>query len=191
MNSFFKDNIALIAGISLPLILTLVFFLSTQIGEISEDPPQYKLVFATHYHSYNTSHIYRLSVEDQRLRYKYFPPDEDQDYLVHSAPQLYVYDPALDETREIELPDIPNPREEMDVIVEELAEARMSKSAESPDGYVFEYEYRGGGNLMTELFGGGYRNRSHYTLRKGSHRIRVPQAYRYDSHFVGWIIEEG
>ena len=91
--------------------------------------------------------------------------------------------------QEIELPSIDDPSIKIDVLVQGLPAKKVSTLKTSPDGYIFDTHYRENDNLMTALFGGGYRSRSEIVLTKGSHRVSIPNSHRYNTHFIGWLIE--
>ncbi|MCB1556187.1 MAG: hypothetical protein KDJ15_02635 [Alphaproteobacteria bacterium] len=189
MKAFLKENAVLIAGISLPVLLTLIFFFATQVEWTPVPPPKYQLVFATDYQN-RTNNPYQIVVQDSQVRFRYFPPTKERDYGHWNKPRLYVYRPKTDTSQEIVIPSIDDPDKQIDVVLPELATAKISPLKESPDGYSFEYEYGGNRNLMTEIFGGGHRSRSNYVLRKGSYKVVIPKAPRYNSEFIGWILEE-
>ena len=190
MKVFFRENIVLIAGVALPFLLTLVFFAATQIDKVSTNPPRYRVIFATNYYGHNADYPYKLIVKNHRLHFLYSPPKKESVARNWQIPRLFVYDPVRDISREIEIPAIDNEDEKKDAILPELSASKVTVRQESPDGYVFEYEYRGHGNLMTGIFGSGFRSRAHFVLRKGSHTVNVPKSIRYNSQFIGWILDE-
>lgn len=189
MKSFLKENMVLVAGIALPLLLTLFFFAATQMDKINAEPPRYSFIFATNYYENSRAYPYRFIVEDDQLRFVYSPPEDKDVYYNRTKPRLYVYDPVAQTSREIALPNIEDREEKVEVALEDIRAGKLSSLKKSPDGFVFEYDYRGGGNLMTEIFGGGYRSRSQLVLRKDGYSVRVPNADRYNSQFIGWIVE--
>lgn len=189
MKKFLKDNMVLVAGIALPLLLTLVFFAATQMDKIDAEPPRYSVLFATDYYQNSNANPYRLLVEDDQLRFVYTPPEDKDGHYTRAKPRLYVYDPVADSSREIALPNIEDREKKVDVVIDNIRAEKFSSLKESPDGFVFEYDYRGNGNLMTEIFGGSYRSRRQHVLRKDGYSVRVPSADRYNSQFIGWIVE--
>ena len=193
MKVFIKENLVLITGITLPLMLALVFYAATFFDRVVTDPPQYRAVFATnHSYHHNSKAPYRLYVKDGQLRYAYRPPSEDDSHRNWQKPRLYVYNPTTDNTEEIDLPTIVDEEVKFDQAIQKLSDDHITTVQKSPDGYVFEYNYRGSGNLMTELFGDGSRYRSRYVLRKGSTIVKIHSAQRYysNAHFIGWIVNE-
>lgn len=193
MKLFIKENLVLITGITLPLMLALVFYAATFFDRVVTDPPQYRAVFATnHYYHHNSKAPYRLYVKDGQLRFAYLPPSEDDAHRNWQKPRLYIYNPKIDNTEEIELPTITDIDAKFDQAVMKLTDDHITTVQKSPDGYVFEYNYSNRGNLMTELFGGGSRYKSRYVLRKGSTIVKIHSAQRYysNAHFIGWIVNK-
>lgn len=193
MQSFLKENGVLIAGILLPLVLTFVFFVSTQINRANIEPPQHSLIYASQYYPSSHNHPYVFTVEDGQVYFKYFPPEDDEhnhNHYKRNPPKLFIYNPADDDTTEIALPDASRGDTEIKQIPEALQGVEVSSSTKSPDGFIFERDIRSSGNLMTEMFGGGYRSRNRYVLKKDGTKFVVPDAQTYGSEFIGWVIEE-
>ena len=191
MKAFFKDNFVLFAGISLPLLLTLIFFMATQIDKAHIDPPRYSVVFATDYNPTYSHYPYRILLENNVIRFRYYPPGEKDTFRHYHKPRLFIFNPLTNNTREIELPNIDDPQSKMDQPVKGITFKTLSSLKDSPDGFVFEYASRRNSNLMTEIFGGGYRSHSHHVLRKGSYKLAIPKSERYNSQFIAWIIDPG
>ncbi|MCB1580378.1 MAG: hypothetical protein H6859_05095 [Rhodospirillales bacterium] len=189
MKAFLKENMVLAAGIALPLLLALIFFGATQMGKATIDPPRYSVIFAADYYHNNNNYPYNLVIEKDQLRFVYIPPEEKDSYHNWQKPRLFVYNPVKNESHEVALPNIKDKKKKIDEVIEDIHAQKLSSLKESPDGFVFDHDYRGGGNLMTELFGGGYRSRSRHVLRKASYSVPVPKSERYNSEFIGWIIE--
>ena len=70
---FLKENWVLCVGFSLPLLLTLLFFMSTQIALSAIDPPRYSVVFYEDLNYGRTDDPYRLVVKGHQLYFQYFP----------------------------------------------------------------------------------------------------------------------
>lgn len=193
MKVFIKENLVLITGIALPLLLTLVFFAATMFDRIVIDPPKHSVIFATHYYYHNNANApYRLYVKNDKVHFTYTPPNKENDHRNWQKPRLFVYDPIINNTREIELPIVEDPDVKINEVIKEIDAKKITTLQKSPDGYEFEYNYRSNGNLMTELFGGGSRSRSHYALRKGANKVKIHSAerYYYNARFIGWMIND-
>lgn len=188
MKQFFKDNLVLVAGIALPLVLALVFFAATKLTAVAVDPPKTKLVFVANYPDYyNNGHPWQFIVREGKLMAQYTPPQPNTPYP-GGIPELYVHDPIEGKSKKVTLPAVADKKTE-EIPIEDLKNTKLDTGTRSPDGYVFEAYYRGGGNLMTEIFGGGYGYRSNYVLRKGTYIKDIEGAPAYNSKFIGWVIE--
>ena len=190
MKAFLKENLVLVVGISLPVLLALVFLAATHIQQVGTEPPQHKVVFATNYFkqtSYN-HYPYRFIVEDDAVVLQYTP--QEKNHWQNREPQLFVFDPVTQTSTEIEVPKIKDRENKADITISNTPKGEYVTTEQSPDGFLFEHDYRGGGNLMTEMFGGGYRSRSQRVLRKNGYRMKVPQAERYNTEFIAWVKED-
>ena len=183
MKNFLKDNAVLVAGIALPLLLALVFFIATQISAGSGEPPQTSVVFTTGYYDTNTG--YGFEVKDGELIFRFSKPDNNYNM---GKPRLYIYEPLKKAVREIELPSIDNTKKYSSAVVKGIG--KLNTLEKSPDGFVFEMGSRGGGsNLMTEMFGGGSRYRNQCIMRKDAYRHVLPDVSDYYCRFIGWVAE--
>lgn len=194
MKAFIKDHFVLIAGISLPLVLSLVFFISARVDIQNFPPPQYSFVIASNnYNTHNPKYPYKFKIDsDGVLNFHYHPPADGE--RSWAEPRLYVFNPGTQTMKEIALPDY-NPDKKSKQAIPDLKNKKLDRSQKSPDGYQFISEYRRG-NLMTELFGGGYNHRYRNMLEKDGYKYKLDihpaQNLRltYDNSFIGWIVEE-
>ena len=186
---FLKENWVLCVGFSLPLLLTLLFYVSTQIVLSSIGPPRYSVVFFEDKNYDRNNNPYRLVVKGHQLFFQYFPLTEENNYRKWKKPRLFIYNPVTDSKQEIELPSIDDPLIKVDELVQGLSAKKLMTLEQSPDGYIFDTKYRGDGNLMTYMFGGS-RSHSGVLLTKDSHRVKIPNVERYNTHFVGWLMDE-
>ena len=77
---FLKENWVLFVGFSLPLLLALLFYISTQIAQSSIDPPRYSVVFYEDQNYARDRDPYRLVVKGHQLYFQYFPLTEKNNY---------------------------------------------------------------------------------------------------------------
>lgn len=194
--SFLKDNIVLVLGVSLPLLLALFFWAATVLSRSAVEPPQYAALYAEQQDHYRPNDVYRFFVDDGTLYYQYYPPEQDENASrLPKPPKLYLYDPAEETEKQIDLPAIRDIEEKLDAPVPALQGMTIDTSDQSPDGFIFinHGRSRGNSNLMTELFGGGSRYRATYALEKDSVRFEIPgtEGRRYPrAQFIGWVIDE-
>lgn len=187
MQKIFKENIILILGISLPLLLTALFFIATQIEKTSIAPPEYSVVFAQN--NYSSARTHKIIVKDERVHLSYIPREEHR-HDNASQLKLYIYSPKTKKSKEVSLPETNDLSKKIKIIIPDLSSQKISTSKESPDGYAFTHKYSGNHNLMTEIFGGGARGRSHYVLKNGAQNIKIPNTNQYNTQFIGWVIPQ-
>lgn len=190
MKEFLKENIVLVAGIALPLLLTVIFFVATTIDSKSTADAQFKVLYlGSDNHSYNRS--FKVIIKNKQAYLSYVPPANSQHRSNANTPNLYLFDPVAQKSSLIDLPYIEQGDTRVEKLIEEISHLRLSGGNLSPDGYKFERSYRRSGNLMTELFGGGYRgSKQSFVLRKENKVMEVPNATGYNTRFVAWVIAE-
>lgn len=188
MKAFLKENIILVLGVSLPLLLAIIFLLANQIGKAAIAPPQYDVVF-TNGHNYGTNQTHQIVVKDDQAYLSYLPPEKNR-HPNYQKLELYVFSPKTGITTEITLPKTRGMERKEEILIEDLSDKKISAKSQSPDGYRFSNNYRRNSNLMTEIFGGGGRNRHSFVLQNGQRQVTIPNSQNYRSKFVGWIIPE-
>ena len=182
-------NWLLIAGISLPVVLLLLFVGFAKIARQYVEPAQYELYFSSYYYTSNNSHPrvqLTYSVVDERVQ-------------VHGRPnqyatsnRLYRLDPASGDISEVifEVPKITAEAGETFVIAK-LARVKVSGDFEAPDGYRLTDNYQRGPGLIGELFSS--RRNTGLTLEKSGAAFHFdpPDTTNYGSvQFVGWILND-
>ncbi len=195
MKNFIKENLVLVVGLTLPILLILLFFVATVIPKSMGVPPQYEMLFTTVKYEYQNQPDYVLDfmVKNKQLMVKAKKNNEkDRNY---NSKKLMAYDGKTETVREISL-DVAKIGEaaiNSEIVLEETKNMTIDTAAVSPDRYVLEGPNYGGSGLLGGLFGGGYRN-SGYRLKKGSIGYKVPNAqqdYYYNQvQFVGWIAKK-
>lgn len=195
MKNFIKENLVLVIGLTLPLLLIVLFFAATVIPKAMGTPPQYEMLFTTVRYEYQNSPDYLLDfvVKNQQLTVKAQKNEnKDRNYNVK---KLMAYDGKTETVREIAI-DIAKTAEAakgVEVVLEETKNMIIDTSSVSPDGYVLDGPNYGGGGLMGGMFGGGYRN-SGFRLKKGSVGYKIPneqQNYYYNQvQFIGWVVKK-
>ena len=189
---FLKDNLVLVVGLTLPVLL-MAGFLAVSALPDRTDPPKYDFVFSTQ--DYPSSLIpitVRLLVKDHVLVAQYTKPP-GQPAAVGGWKKLFVYEASSRRVRELafgfpsDMPTIEGTREEP---VAAAAGMTLDTALQSPDGYELSYGDRRSGGLLLELFGGsrGYEPR----LRKGRRSVAVSAGARepfgYNGiEFLGWV----
>lgn len=193
MKNFIKENLVLAIGLTLPLLLIVLFFVATVIPKSMATPPQYEMLFTTVHYDYQNASDYQFdfSVKDQQLMVKAKKSDEKN--RNYNTKKLMAYDGKTETVREINFDTAKAGAANGVVVLDETKTMRVDTASTSPDGYVLEGPNYGGGGLVGGMFGGGYRN-SAYRLKKGSVAYKVPNAqqnYYYNQmQFVGWVVKK-
>ena len=192
MQKFLKENFALVIGVCLPLILIAFFFLASRAPRELADDPKYSVVFATNYNPNWTDHLWRIEIENDKLRIRHnAKADKDRHY--YNKPQIYVFDHKVLQANLLDF-DYENITDGYvtDSTLDEFNANRFIIKQTSPDGYRLEYDYNSSNRgLMGEIFGFGRRYRNSYVLKKGTYAIPLKTPHRvHQAHFIAWIDNE-
>lgn len=191
MKNWLKENLVLAIGLTLPLLLIVLFFLASVLPKSLGQPPQYEMLFTTAKYDYQhkTDYVLDFNVKNQQLFVKTSKsPDKDN----FNSVKLMAYDGKTETVREIKI-DESKLSVGTEILLEETKNLTIDTSPASPDGYALEGPSYGGSGLLGGLFGGGYNNGG-FRLKKGgvAYKIsNVQQDYYYNQlQFVGWVIKK-
>jgi hypothetical protein len=197
LGKFVKENLVLLAGIALPVVMMAGFLIASSLPQALANPPGYDLVFFTDdYNSGNSNNLpvtVNLVVRNGTLVAQYVPVAGNATYGYWK--KIYRYEAATRTVREIpfgfpaDLSTITALREEP---VAGLENARLDTRLQAPDGYELSTdEYRGNG-LIGDLF---WRNGTgRPRLRNGASSVPLElasdtQYYTYGNiQFLGWVV---
>ncbi len=192
MNAFLKDNIAIVAAIALPLILALLFGLSTLMTRVTVTDPKYDFLITDDYYESNSSFL--INVVNEKLVVSYRAPQKDANgsYLYNNTPRLWrVHVPEM-QVEQIALPEPAN-KSAVNLKIPGITDVKVVNLQPGPDGYTYSNSYSYGNNLMTEIFnadrGDHYRSAIFKEGRAVPFRIGDGRSY-YNMQFVGWIVED-
>lgn len=202
MGKWVKENLVLVSGILLPVLLVGGFFVLNNAPRMLADPPKYDFVLVGYRYDYRHPSDYYLSFEvrNGKLTGRAIPKDERNANFNRQYAGIFRYNAATNTFEEIayELPeDLENIEEPVSLPLAETSDLTLDKRNQSPDGYTFEFlGYRGRGGLLGEMFGMRRRYGSNYVLKKDNAYVDLPKPaadpyYPNDWHFMGWIIEQG
>lgn len=190
MKNFVKENIALVAGIVLPLVLVVIFLIAGEISKASAPELKHDMLFTTNYYPHNNHHHYRFKVDNGKLVVTYkVPADDDEHRHYHkNPPKLYLYD---HKTQYASLLDIDWENEENGIIkdpdINALNQNKLLTNEVSPEGYSLEYHYRGSRGLVGELFSYSG-SRSRYALKNENFVIPLKGVDNfYNADFIAWV----
>jgi hypothetical protein len=191
MKNFIKENLVLVIGLALPLLLIVLFFVATVIPKAYSTPPQYELLFSMQDYNYQNKpdYIVDFKVKNNQLLLKAKKAEDKDNYYQNK--KLMAYDAKNEVMREIVI-DSTQLSDGAELLLEETKTMTLSTNMLAPDGYVLEKQYDGNNSLIGGLFGGGGRN-SGYRLKKGNvgYKINTLQNnnYNYELHFIGWVLK--
>jgi len=198
MKSFLRENPTIVFGLGLPLLLVVLFLLISGIPALLVDPPEYDVIYATEYYSYQEG--VQLSVIDRKVQAIY-----RGNMQRGQIPRLWRYSSKTGAVQEIAMilpPGLTSanttPTEPYDatktapIDIPDLEDLVIDSSSIAPDGYEFSSDNdRYSGNVFGGLFYSS-RYRHQATLSKNGRSIRVPNAdnyyYRQNTRFIGWVV---
>lgn len=192
MKNWIKENLVLVIGLTLPLLLIVLFFAATVIPKMTGTPPQYEVLFSVQdYTGQNKQdYIVDFKVKDKQLMIKTKKAD-DKSYSYNSK-KLMAYDAKTEVMREISIDDSKF-SDGAEILLEETKNMTIDTAMQAPDGYMLENQGYSGTGLIGGLFGGGYRNHG-YRLKKGNvgYKINMQQNNHYYDQlsFIGWVVKK-
>jgi hypothetical protein len=194
-SNFIKQNLALVVGLTLPVLLIVLFFVATVLPKSLGTPPQHEMLFSINKYTYNNPPAYTVTFKavDGKLMATMVPNVKTNNtYPANNSQTLMGYDAKTDTLREIAF-DMPATAgtDTIEKEVSALHDYKIDSSAKSPDGYEASYSGYGGGGFVMDVFGGSRNNG--YRISKGAVSYKVPsknnQLYYYnDAQFIGWVI---
>ena len=184
-------NWALIAGVSLPVVMLIGFIAYSYVARSVAEPPQYDAVFSIYAggpdepeHSVNLS--YTVEKDQIVARASQLPPG------ARWTQALYRLDHASLRSQRISLT-VPDEVEgyAQPVTVPELETLRVLAAARAPDGYRFRSGYDGGPGIIGMLF--NPRRQGGITVEKLGvvHRVLDENGEPFTGYaqFLGWVVE--
>lgn len=197
IKAFIQENLVLVIGLSLPIVLIVGFLVASGIPQTLADPPKYDFVFSVDDYSYGASAApigVRLVVKDGSLVAQYIRHDTTTPSYI-SWKKIYIYEAATQKVRELpfgypaDIDSITDMREET---VEALKGQRIDTTLQSPDGYELSWDGYSHSGLVNEFLWGSHSREPR--LRKDGSSVRLTTgdgrtAFYYGGvQFVGWVI---
>jgi hypothetical protein len=192
MKNWMKENLVLVIGLALPVLLIVLFFVATVLPKSFGTPPQYEMLFTTSKYDYQNKpeYVIDFNVKNKQLMVKAKKYDEKN--YNNATRLLMAYDAKTETVREIAL-DASKLSDGVEVMLEETKNMQLDTNNVSPDGYTLDGPNYNSSGLLGGLFGGGYRNNG-FRIKKGNVGYKVPQHqpdyYYSDLKFVGWVIKK-
>lgn len=194
---FLRDNVFLVAAVSLPLLVVAFFLASTVIPRFLVAPPAYDLLIrATDtYNQTNPRMAVDFEVRNGKVEVT-FRPMPANGYGPRS--RLFLFDHATMSAREIPI-ELPDNLVEGDpprtIAVDALAGREVLAQSKAPDGYQLESRSQRGPGIVGELFGMNRYDSEASLVNKGRViRIMLPEPFQniYSTpvYAVGWLVPE-
>lgn len=169
-----KENISLIIGLSIPVLMTLFVAGSIYLPRFFAEGPKYDFVYST-----GGDYYKGVMIEGERIVEKEIPRPEEfiKDQNVKDL-RLFIYDLKKGESKEI--------------TIEESEKLNLDFNTESPDGFevVCGTEIRG---FFIFFFDTGRNCDERQLIGKNVSKelnIRLSDDYYYDNFdFIGWVIK--
>lgn len=192
MKKWIKENLVLVIGLSLPILLVVVFFLATVVPKSFSTPPQYELLFTIQKYEYENSPVYLVDFKAENHQLVATVKKNDDKARNYNSKKLMAYNAKTETVREItiDLAKAAQAGDGKEVILNETKDLKIDASPVSPDGYQLDGSHYGNSGLLGGLFGVGHRNSS-YRIKKGAvaYKVETQQDdYYSDFKFVGWVI---
>lgn len=191
MKKFLKENLVLVVGVSMPVVVVLLFLLASGLPKGFTEPPGYDFLFTTNSYRNRLSVTVDFDVSNKQLRARAYKTKENHSGYV---PKLFLYEHERQTVREltVELPaDLEDLKDGTEIPVADVARWLLDTSRKAPDGYEFRDSYRHRGGLMGEIF---YSGRRRHAVVKGAAVYRIPDTdgqYYGNINFLGWVVGEG
>ncbi len=201
--NFIKDNLALVAGIAVPVLLVAGFLLTSTVGKMLTPAPAYTAYFVLQNYDYNNKQSASLDLtvgDDGRIVATVRPLKDDKNGYRPNANTdiLITYDAASDTLTEHSITPPANITDGS-FTPEAFKDVRLNTQPEAQDGYSVVYGSRGSRSLAADIFIA--RGAEGYRIRKGSAVYRLPErgingrsspyynSY-YNTRFLGWGTEK-
>ncbi len=188
MRSFFKENLALVTGLALPLLLIGFFVAAGSLGRATVPDPRHDAVFAVDYYKNMDNRPWTIALESGKIVIRKRKTTQNE-AVYGGAPRLYVFDHTTLSARKLDV-DFDRVDAQGSVsspTLDSVNKRTVLEGPLAPDGYRFDYVGYGSGGFLGDVFGMS-RSRSAYALVKDSRSIPVkgPEAF-YNVEIIGWV----
>jgi hypothetical protein len=197
MRQFFRDNVLIVIGVALPLLVVAFFVIASSLPQAYVDPPQHDVLLLTQYGGYDARSVrLEVLVNGGRLQvraHKVPSAGNSQVPYVGPSPRLFLWNHDTRSAHEVALP-LPADLESLPDGAEipppgELAGLRLSTALVAPDGYELRTNGYGGDGLFGVFFD---RRRPRTLLVKdgAAQVVALPGEVPYwGTQFLAWVVE--
>lgn len=186
-----RENAALVAGIVLPVIVVILFLLSSWIPKLLVDPAQYDFLYVEDGNYYGSPSPWRHEVTldaQNHLLVKAFVAKPD---VYAPGARLFLFEHEYGNVREITLPAPARTEGGEEGIVVEIPEFRnqfIDPSRIAPDGYALVDNTRSSRGLLGLFYS---RNGRGLAISKNGAVFEAAEGggqYGYGARLIGWIV---
>lgn len=191
MKNWIKENLVLVIGLALPVLLIVLFFVATVIPKMNSTPPQYEVLFSVQDYMNQNKPDYTVDfkVKNKQLMVITKKAEEKDNY--YNSKKLMAYDAKTEVMREISI-DQSKFSDGAEVVLAETQNMTIDTAMVAPDGYLLENQQYSNNGLVGGLFGGG--QNSGYRLKKGSVGYKINTMQNNDNYyqlsFIGWVVKK-
>ena len=191
MKNWIKENLVLVIGLALPVLLIVLFFVATVIPKMNSTPPQYEVLFSVQDYMNQNKPDYTIDfkVKNKQLMVITKKAEEKDNY--YNSKKLMAYDAKTEVMREISI-DQSKFSGGAEVVLAETQNMTIDTAMVAPDGYLLENQQYSNNGLVGGLFGGG--QNSGYRLKKGSVGYKINTMQNNDNYyqlsFIGWVVKK-
>ena len=197
MRAFLRDNVAILIGVSLPLLVVAFFVIASNLPKAYVDPPQHDLLLLGQDGAYQSRPVQLdITVVEGRLRVRTFKPDYRGNVGVtyfQAGTRLYIWSHETRSFREVPI-DLPADVETFDngteIAVPPLVGKRLVTELRAPDGYEYRTTGYGGGGAFDFLFSERSRPRTSIVKDGAAVTLTPPGNLPYwGVQFLAWVVE--
>lgn len=187
-----KNNIFLILGITLPALIVAFMWTLRIAHHRNITPPQYNFIYVENNYSHNRIILENNAVYVITAKAPTSTANNDQP-LKKQRPKLYLYDLQAQSANELHYDaPLPNSNNEQKTFIFNIKNTNLSTDYKSPDNFIFESRYRGGGTGV--IFGGHAGFSDEYYLKKDGKKFPLNIKKENTSNYVqflAWIVPNG
>lgn len=189
-----RENAALVAGIVLPVIVVILFLLSSWVPKLLVDPPQYDFLYVEDGNYYGGSPSpwrYEVTLDARsHLLVKAYVAKPD---VYTPGARLFLFEHADGNVREITLPAPESTEGGEEGIVVEIPEFQnqfIDPSRISPDGYSLVDNTRSSRGLFGLFYSGSRRGLAISKNGAVFEAVNGSGQYWYGSRLIGWVVPQ-
>jgi hypothetical protein len=192
--NFIKENLFIVMGVTLPLILIGFLAVVQTIQKASISPPTHHVAYLKKTQFYNATVVPKINKNNQKLSIT-LKSHNGNDLNKNAKLTAYIYHPDMGETPteysfDLSKIDIKEKTDYTLPLPKKLKDISFIDKTTSPDGYQYKEGHRNNGNIMSEIFGYSRYSRQSIVEKKGF-PIRLPETKGWNNTvFIGWVENE-